>query len=494
MTDPGGARRVVVVGAGISGLAAAHRLEEMRRAGAPVGAITVLEARDRIGGQVRTRRHGPYLVESGADTLIASKPAGVELCRRLGLEDALIHPGSAYGGAHILRDRALHRLPEGAMMLAPRSLRAVWSSSLLSPWARLRFSVERFVPRRGTEPDPDDETLGRFVKRRFGREILERIAEPVLAGLYTGDADRLGMRSYFPHLHALEAKYGSVAAAASALRRKRRGREPGPPFRYLEGGFGRIFDAIVARLPEGAVRTGCRVRDLEPAPDGSWRVRVEGGPDLEADDVLVAAPAHAAAPWLSRLDARLGDALREMRYVSCATVTLAYGRGEVAHPLDSFGFFVPRSEGIAMLACSFVNVKFRERAPEDEALFRVFLGGARDPEVLRRDDPELVAAAHAALAPVLGLARGPRFARVARFARAMPQFPVGFAERTARVLERLDGIPGLRLAGSTVGAVGLPDCIRSGESAAETIVDVERGAPDARETSGPVSAAAGPGA
>jgi oxygen-dependent protoporphyrinogen oxidase len=360
-------------------------------------------------------------------------------------------------------------------MMAPTRLLPMLRSSLFSWRGKLRMSCEPFVPRR--REAVDDESLASFVSRRFGNEVLERVAEPVMASLFTADADRLSLRATMPRFLDLEMAEGSVTRG---LRRAARAHASARPFGHgtgragfvsVSGGLSRIVDALVARLPRGCVRTGCRVDGVDgEREDGGWSVRLNSGETLRASAVLFACPAGEAAFALRTQDERLAELLLGLRYASCATVNIAYRRSDVGASLSGFGFFVPRTEDLSILACSYVSEKFEGRAPEGTAVFRAFLGGATRPDLLESDDPNLIRKTHDTLSRILAIRGEPLLARVHRSPRAMPQFDVGAGELIAAIQKRAGAHSGLFLAGSVAGAFGLPDCIRAGEETADRII------------------------
>jgi protoporphyrinogen/coproporphyrinogen III oxidase len=464
--------RVVVVGGGVSGLAAAHRLLELGRQGAARAEVTLLEAAERLGGQVCTERDGEFLFEGGADTLLAQKPWGLELCGRLGLAGELEDIGARHTGTQILHRGQLVRVPEGFLMMAPTRIRPVLGSSLFSWRGKLRMLAEPLVAKRPA--DRDDEGLTSFVTRRFGREVAERVAEPVIAGLYTADASRLSLRMTMPRFLDLEAQEGSVTRGLRRAARAR-GSRPfghgtgGGGFVALRGGLGRIVSQLAARLPEGSVRTGSRATAVRRS-GGGFTVAVENGDTVAADAVVLACPAYVAARLVRTIDQELSGSLETLRYASCSTVHLVYPRADVGAALSSFGFFVPRTEGLPILACSYVSEKFEGRAPREVVVLRAFLGGATRPGILDEADDEIVRAAHGALAGVLRLSARPVLSRVHRHPQAMPQYDVGARDWVASIQARAQRHAGLFFTGSTVGAVGIPDCVRAAESVAERVL------------------------
>jgi oxygen-dependent protoporphyrinogen oxidase len=465
--------RVVVVGGGIAGLAAAHRLvEQAGAAGLPL-ALTVCEAAGRLGGTIRTERTPDgLLVEGGPDSFISEKPWALALAERIGLGPRLRRTDDRHRRTYVVHRGRLHPLPDGFLLLAPARLAPFAGSRLFSWRGKLRMALDLVLPRR---PADGDESLASFVTRRLGREALERVAEPLVAGIYTAAPERLSLAATMPRFLALEREHRSLILG---LRRSAAAREVAGAsgarwslFVTLAGGMSELVEALAARLPAGSVRLGCAVAGVETGgPGAGWRVRLGDGTAVAADAVVLAGEAHRMAPLVTGFDPELGRLLGAIRYVSSATVTLAYPRSAVGHPLDGFGFVVPRAEGRAALACTFSSVKYPGRAPEGTVLLRAFLGGARAEDVLAHDDARLVRLAETDLAGLLRIAGAPLHARVARHPASMPQYDVGHLDRVAAIEARVAGWPGLGLAGGAYRGVGIPDCIRSGEAAAERIV------------------------
>jgi oxygen-dependent protoporphyrinogen oxidase len=464
---------VVVVGGGISGLAAAHRLAEQAGAGGLPLALTVCEAAGRLGGTIRTERTADgLLIEGGPDSFISEKPWALALADRIGLGPRLCRTDDRYRRTYVVHGGRLHPLPEGFLLLAPARLTPFVGSRLFSWRGKLRMALDLVLPRR---PADGDESLASFVTRRLGREALERVAEPLVAGIYTAAPERLSLAATMPRFLALERQHRSLILG---LRRSAAAREVTGAsgarwslFVTLAGGMTELVEALAARLPAGSIRLGCPVVGVDPGDAGApWTVRLGDGTAAGADAVVLAGEAHRMAPLVAGFDPELGRLLGGIRYASSATVTLAYPRSAVGHPLDGFGFVVPRAEGRAALACTFSSVKYPGRAPEGTVLLRAFLGGARAEGVLAHDDAQLVRLAEADLAGLLGIVGPPLLSRVARHPASMPQYEVGHLDRVAAIEARLSAWPGLALAGGAYRGVGIPDCIRSGEAAAERIV------------------------
>ena len=454
--------RLVVVGGGITGLAAAHHALELARERRIALELTLVEARERLGGTIATERAGGFLIEAGPDSFLSEKPWALALCRRLGLEDRLARTDDRYRKVFVWHAGRLHPLPDGWELLAPTRLAPFLSSRLFSWPGKLRMAFDLVLPR----GIADDESLGAFVRRRLGREALERVAQPLVAGIYTADPDDLSLTATMPRFAELEKQERSIILGL------RRARETGVSgarwslFVTLKEGMEDLVAALATRLQPGTVLLKQRVAGVERRGD-RWRVATAEGADLDADRVIVATESHAAARMLRYVDPTLATLLAEIPYASSATVTLGYRRADVAHPLDGFGFVVPHAQKRALLACTFSSVKYAGRAPEGDVLLRAFVGGALNEAVLELDDAPLVMRARAELREALGITAAPALARVFRWPKAMPQYHVGHLARVETIERRAGALPGLDLAGGAYRGVGIADCVRSGEAAAE---------------------------
>jgi len=465
--------KLLVIGGGIAGLAAAHRAVELAAERGQPLELMLLEASARLGGTIRSERFGEFLVEDGPDSFLTEKPWALDLCRRIGAADQLIRTDDRHRRTFVAWRGRLHPLPEGFQLLAPTRLGPLLASRLFSWPGKLRMGLDLVLPRGG---DPD-ETLGAFVRRRLGREALERVAQPLVAGIYTADPDSLSLAATMPRFQELERRERSVVLAMW-----RAARRAGPRaadgasgarwslFATLADGMADLVRRLAGRLPARAVRLGERVIEVARAEAG-WRAITASGASVIADAVVIAVESHQAQRMLRAADPSLSHLLGDIAYASSAIVTLGYRRADVAHPLDGFGFVVPHAERRPLIACTFSSVKFPGRAPEGHVLLRVFMGGALQAEALEVDDDDLQATARAELAALLGARGEPAFIRVVRHPRAMPQYQVGHLARVEAIELGLRRHPGLALAGGGYRGVGIPDCIRSGEVAAERLLD-----------------------
>jgi protoporphyrinogen/coproporphyrinogen III oxidase len=452
--------RVVVVGGGIAGLAAARRLESTAQE-----AEVVLVERDlMLGGKLCTEHVDGFVVEAAPDSFLSRKERGVGLCEELGLRDELIGRRPEHHRTFVRRGDQLHPLPEGLTGMIPTSLEALETSELLSRKGKARFAAEVEVPvRQGSL----DESIGAFVSRRFGREAYEVLVEPLMTGIYGGDGDRLSLQSTFPQLRVLELERGSLLRGLSAP-------PPGdlPPFVSLRDGMGRLVDALRDSFERTQLITGREA--VRVSRNATFTVELDDGEAVVADGVVIATPAYATAELLADLDADLAAAHRGIPYASSVVVTLAFSRADVV-PLDGYGYLVPRSAGRDVLACTWSSQKWEGRAPDEFVLVRVYAGRFLGRDLTESSDAALVALARHEL-EFLGVEAEPVLERVHRWPWGMPQYVLGHPERLARIDAALTAHPGLALAGAAYGGVGIPDCIHSGELAAESVARAVAGA------------------
>ena len=470
------ARRIVIVGGGITGLATAHALMSGARATKRALRITLLERASRLGGNIITERRDGFTLDGGPDSWVASKPQATALARGVGLGDELVSTIEAYRRVYVAWDGVLHALPEGLILAVPTRVLPVLKSNLFSWRAKLRMGLEPFVPRH-VSSDDEDESIGSFVSRRLGREVSDRLAAPLLGGIFAGDANELSIRATFPQFVEMEAKHGSLIRAMRGSPRAvaTPGKATPSAFTSLRGGMGSVIDALKTALTDVDIRLGARVQTIARLPSGDARGRyaiaIEGAETLYADDVVLATPAHATAEMLQELDAAVADELAAIPYTSTATVFLAFRREDVKHPLDATGFIVPRSLGRPMLAATWVTSKWASRAPSGNVLMRVFFGGSLGQGVLAEDDAALATLAQSELGALMGgLDATPLFTRVFRFDRASAQPLVGHLARMRRVRAGLERLPGVHVAGGGLDGIGIPDCVRQGGDVAIRIL------------------------
>jgi len=457
--------KIAIIGGGISGLSAAYYLERVRRGGADL-TYTLFESSDRLGGVMRTERVEGCLIEAGPDSFLSEKQSAAELCRELGIADQLVGSNDAHRRTYILVKGRLIEMPDGLQFMVPTKLVPTITTPLFSWGTKLRMARELFA---SPHTSNGDESAAAFVERHFGPEVVDRLADPLLAGVYGGSAERLSVRAVLPRFLDMEAKYGSLSRAMLAAMKKRLANGARPIFTSMKDGMQQLVNAVVAQLDPDAIRTGARVKAVG-REGGDWIVLLQDSTAARFDRVIVATPAYIAAGLLRSVEPHLARLLGEISYSSSVTVALGYatagfdGRG--AKREDGFGFLVPRSEHKRLLACTFVHNKFPHRAPEDRLLLRVFLGGSHDPGVLQIPDEEVLRIVRLELHQILGLTAEPRFSRIYRWERSMAQYEVGHLERVAEVERLRAALPGLALAGNAYRGIGVPDCIKSGMDAA----------------------------
>ena len=458
-------------------MAAAHRLTELSRERKLDLQIALLEARQRVGGCIATERIGDFLVEAGPDSFISEKPWALRLCDRLGLSSRLISTNTSRQNIFVVHGTRLVPLPEGFLLMAPTRLWPLIRTPLFSWRGKLRMALELFLPRGSAE---DDESLAAFVRRRFGREVLERVAQPLIGGIYAGDPEKLSLAATMPRFLEMERTRRSVIWAMLQEQRRRRakGSSSGAGwslFLTLAGGMQELVESIASRLPVGAVRLRAKALGLAwDSAKRTWTVATNEE-RFEADGVILAAPADAAAELLAPLAPKLSDELNEIPYCSTATVTLAYREDEVPRNLNGFGFVAPTVESRKIMACTFSSVKYPGRAAQGFVLLRAFVGGALQPLLCEQDDRALESSVRQELKDLLGIGAEPIICRIHRHPRSMPQYHVGHLERVQRIEDHLKKLPGLALAGNAYHGVGIADCVHSGEKASENLLHaVER--------------------
>lgn len=464
MREPRGQapRKVAVIGAGITGLVAARELFRVsNKVRVPVE-VVVLEASPRAGGKVRTETVAGSVVETGPDSFVTLKPEMLDLVRELGLEGELI--GTAPDPTvSVLRGGRLMPMPAGMQLISPTKVLPFAFSPLFSWGAKLRMSLEPFIPARRSA---DDESLADFTRRRLGAEALDRLVAPMLAGIFAGDPEKMSVRSTFPQLLEMEKK-GGLARSLWLRGPKRAPRRSGfSTFMTIKGGLNRVIEALTASLPPGTVRLDCPATAVR-RHGGRWEVVTPAG-TLEADAVIAASPAPAFADSIEGHDPELAGRLREIPFASTATVTFVYDAASFPRPPRGFGFLTTRGEGTTLTAATFSSSKFPDRAPEGKVVIRCFVGGAGREESAEAAVMRIETRVREDLERVLGL-KGvvPLAAKTTRWIKSNPQYNVGHARRLERLASCLKSHPGLVLAGSSYGGVGLPDCVRSGRRAAE---------------------------
>jgi oxygen-dependent protoporphyrinogen oxidase len=458
--------RVAIIGGGISGLAAAFAFEDHRRAG--TAEYILYESSPRFGGILRTEHIQGCIVEAGPDSFISEKPWAADLCRALGLGDQLIGSNDADRKTYILVPDRLIPIPDGLMFMVPTKILPTALSPLFSWSTKLRMAQELLQPPHAAQ---SDESVASLVERHYGMEMVDRLADPLLSGIYGGEAATLSVRAVLPRFAEMERTHGSLGRAMLAARKKmpRSANKPAPSlFTSLKNGMQQLPETILLRLDQNSLRPNSTVQSIQ-RESGRWTV-VAGTKQEIFDAVVLAQPTHAAAKLISNASPHLSAELAAIPYSSSITVGLGYGRDVRQSLPPGFGFLVPRSEGKRLLAATFVHNKFPHRAPEDRALLRCFFGGSNAENIWDLSDDAIIAIVRTELQQIIGLRATPLFARVYKWKSAMAQYSVGHLDRLERIDRLLQQSPGLALAGNGYRGIGIPDCVRSGQTAAQQVL------------------------
>jgi protoporphyrinogen/coproporphyrinogen III oxidase len=481
-------KRIVIIGGGISGLATAHRLLELARERKQTLQITLVEASRRLGGTLQTLYRDGFLLERGPDSFISEKPEAVSLAKRLGLDSRLIETNQQHRRSFIVRDGRLRPVPEGFQLVAPSRIGPFIASDIFSWAGKLRMAADLFLPR-GKTTGTNDESLASFVRRRLGNEALERMAQPMVGGIYTADAETLSLRATLPRFLDMERKHRSLILAMfrQAKTERKRAGVSGPRyslFLSFDRGMRVLIEALEkaisnpdqsklsnADFPEPEIQVLTRVTGVERTKNHKWRIHIEDSPAIEGDAVCLALHSHLASSLLNDAAPQLSAKLDRIKFASTVTVNLGFRRQDVHHKLDGFGFVVPFVEKRSVLACSFSSVKFSGRAPDEHVLLRAFVGGAMQAELLDLAEDEMLRRVLQDLRQLLGITAEPLFVETAKWRNSMPQYQVGHLDLINEIDSELAKVPGVALAGNSYRGAGIPDCIRSGENAAKKMFE-----------------------
>jgi len=467
--------RLAVLGAGISGLAAAYHFHEL----SPKSTVEVWDKLNRTGGVLTTLHRNGYQIEQSADNFITTVPWGVELCRKLGLADKLVQTNPEVRRTYVVRRGNLHLLPDGFLMMAPTKMWPLALTPILSPWGKLRAAMECFIPPyRGD----DDETMAQFVKRRLGREVFERLVEPLVSGVYAADMEKLSVLATLPRFREMEKNHGSLIRAMRAQMKSSRqvrdqAKESGARYSMfvtLKQGLSQMTDTLAARLPSGSVQLNREAVRLEESYDNNvkkWRLTDQHNNQYVYDAVIFALPSYETARLLRPIHCRLGELLGKIEHSGTAIATFAFSKDQMRKKIRGMGFVVPKIENSPLLAGSFSSLKYRHRAPEDKLLIRIFAGGARAPEMAEIPDSELLPVLKREMNRVLHIQGEPELEVVAHWPRTMPQYHVGHLQRVEEIELLTETISGIGIAGNAFHGVGIPNCARSGQLAAENVLN-----------------------
>ncbi|MDE3225854.1 MAG: protoporphyrinogen oxidase [Nitrospirota bacterium] len=477
----GAPRHVAIVGGGIAGLSTAFALQAQAAEAEFPLSITVIEAGSSWGGKIATHRVGELVIERGPDSFLSQKPAGLELCAKLGLSDRLVNTNPSGQGAFVYSRGKLRRLPEGLVLFVPSKLGPFLRSGLLSLPGIMRMGADLVLPRQHVK---GDESLADFFRRRFGAEAFDRLIEPLMAGIYAGDAEQMSLRATFPRFIELERKHGSLIRgmlagrrnAASSGQAPQAGPSPRTMFVTMKNGMDELVQALVGRVERAgaALQPGRRVHSLR-APSvrskvWTYDLVLEDGGVVTADVVVLAVPAYVAAPLIRPHSRPAAEKLEAIPYATTATVSLAYAATDLGPQVRGFGFVVPRAERRDLIAATWTSLKWPHRAPPSQTLIRCYLGGVGREQSLALDDDALLRRVKEELRAMVGVTAEPAYADVSRWERGMPQYTIGHPSRLEALQVALNPYKGLYLTGAAYRGVGIPDCIKDGSDTAAHIV------------------------
>lgn len=465
--------KIAIIGGGISGLSCAYRLLELAKEFGKEIEVRIFEKSDRLGGTIETEIKDGFVLEKGPDSFISEKPAALNLAKKLGIENFIIGTRNENRKSFVVKDGKLLPVPPGFYLVAPTQAWEFMKSPLLSFSGRCRAMAEIFVPKK---TGAQDESVGAFVRRRFGDEMLERIGQPMIAGIYTGDPDRLSLRATMPRFLDLESKHGSVIKGMLAnMSQKQSGVAEASGPRYslflsFKNGMETLISSLMSQIPYHFVQFESKLTEIDYSFEKqAWFVEMQNGEVYEADAVCMTSSARTASQLFADSFPALSQKLNKIEYESVATINFALKRAQINHPLDGFGFVVPKIERSSLVACSFSSQKFENRAPEDCVLLRSFIGGAFGRDYFLRDDRDLIAAVLSDLRQLLGIQGEPLFYDLARFPNAMVQYGVGHLEWVSQIESEIKQMKGLYLTGSSFRGVGIPDCVLDASKQAEAI-------------------------
>ena len=458
-----------VIGGGISGLTALYAIHQKR----PAWQLRIFERQDRLGGILETRTENGLLIETSADSFITDPTPALKLCKELGLGDDLLGTRPAGRRAEVLCHGRLTPIPDGFQIVGARKLLPLLTSPMLSWRGKLRACCEPLIK---TRAGREDESLAAFAKRRMGTEVFDRLIAPLVGGIYTADADKLSMAAALPRFLEMERMYGSLYRGLNfeAKQTPQAAKESGARyslFATLRGGLGQLLEKLISNVPSHMLRKGAEITNLRKQTDGLWQLEVNGSEMCCARKIILATPAFRSAALLWDIDAELAAALKDIPYASCAVVCLAYHKKQFRQLPQSFGFIVPPCEQRPILAASFASNKFPERAPDDQWLVRVFLGGACQSTVLEQSDEKLIEIATNELQRILCIRDAPHLQMVTRWPQSMPQYHLGHIERVERIEQNVRRLQNIALIGNAYRGVGIPQCIHGAMKAAEAIVE-----------------------
>ncbi|MBM15630.1 MAG: protoporphyrinogen oxidase [Nitrospina sp.] len=462
-------KKIIIIGGGIAGLATAFRIQSEINEGSNLECI-LLEGTDHFGGKISTEKSDGFVIERGPDSFISQKPAAIQLCKRLGLEDRLTGTNPGAPSTFVYTGGKLVTMPDGLSLMIPTKFLPFAMTPLFSLPGKIRMAFDLLIPKK---LDNSDESLASFVRRRMGEEALSKMAEPMLAGIYASDPEKMSISSTFPMFVETEKKYRSLILGMLARKKamlmnsSKRPTNPYSLFMTLKDGLGEMVDASIKKSPNIQFKSGAKVSYIGKQKEG-WNVKLDDGWESQADALVVATPGSVTAKLLQNIAPDTAELLNSIHYVSTATITLGFKKEGFSHSLDGFGFVVPKTEGRSILACTWTSSKFPHRAPKGYVMLRCYVGGALQEDIAEKDPKTLENLVRKDLHQIMGITETPIFCKVFKNHKSNVQYHVDHSAKIDAIMEDLNNFPGLFLAGSAYRGIGIPDCIQNGTLAAES--------------------------
>jgi len=463
--------RVAVIGGGISGLSSAHHLAELSLKYSVPLEIIVLEKSGKLGGVISSKSVKNFIIEEGPDSFNINKHSAIDLCHRIGMNSDIIHANDKSKQIFVIYRENLLPIPEG-FLLAPTRLIPFLKSPLFSLKGKMRILMDIVIPRRNSQKD---ESVASFIKRRFGKEAFKLVVQPLFSGIYSTDPDMLSMQATMPHFIKMEQEHGSIIwAMRSKIKfnytENKNSASSNSSYVSFKRGMQDLVNTLASYMPKESIQLNKIVQEITLKEDG-WKIVTSNNNEIDVNGVIIATPSIQAATFVRGFDPLLADYLLGIKYTSSVIINLVYKREDIPHPLNGSGFVVPKSEDLPILACTFSSVKFPRRTPPGMVLLRCYMGGDINSDIYEEDDTSLNNAAHKSICGVLGIRSKPIFTMIRRNPQSMPQYTVGHLDHISQIYYMIKKYPGLQLAGNAYEGVGIPDCIRSGENAAEKLFE-----------------------